>query len=608
MAFRTSPVDSDSLPPGIPNIIGNEAAERFSFYGMKTILVVFMTEYLWLMNQQPGEALTQVEATAVFHNFSSWVYFTPFLGAFLSDLIAGKYNTIMWLSIVYCLGHAALACMGLLGDATMFLYLGLGLITLGAGGIKPCVSAHVGDQFGPRNQLKMVRVFNWFYFSINLGAFASTLATPWLLRWYGPHWAFGIPGVLMALATLLFWCGRHKFAHLPAKPEPFLRELFSRDGLFTLLKLTPLVLFVAIFWSLFDQTGSSWVFQAADMDRNFMGITWLKSQIQALNPILILTLIPLFTYVLYPAIDKVWKLTPLRKIGIGLFLTAGAYTIPVLIQSWIERGDSPSIAWQLLAYFLLTSAEIMVSIVCLEFFYTQAPRRMKSILMALFFFSVFIGNKFVENVNHFIAIPSELSKTSVSEEQKIITGFDQQAGTDDDIIANYKQQSLNNIEFQGQSSFEKAATLIEAASVDKWISRESGQQLLADFKDHFGNPLTYQVLNSKQARIYSAGADQNNKTQWDTGLIIKRNEAEQSDKQTGRQTWLEKRRIELGIAAESNTAKGPFERTYFLGGSEGMTTLEGTAYFRFFTILMLITAFLYIPFAMVYKPRDFIPK
>ncbi|MEZ6146368.1 MAG: hypothetical protein R3B91_13335 [Planctomycetaceae bacterium] len=86
----------------------------------------------------------------------------------------------------------------------------------------------------------------------------------------------------------------------------------------------PIYLCVAAFWCLFDQTATAWVLQAKDMDRNWLGVTWLESQLQAVNPFFILLLIPLFTYVIYPAIDKVFQLTPLRKIGLGMFITVPA--------------------------------------------------------------------------------------------------------------------------------------------------------------------------------------------------------------------------------------------------------------------------------------------
>ena len=233
----------------------------------------------------------------------------------------------------------------------------------------------------------------------------SSLATPWLLAHYGASVAFAVPGILMLLATIMFWAGRHRFVHIPPGGRAFLRETFSRRGLGALGRLVIVYLFVAVFWSLFDQTGSSWVLQAGHTDNVLLGVELLPAQIQAANPLLVMLLIPLFSYVIYPAIDRVFPLTPLRKIAIGLFLAAAAFSIPTLIQMSIDRGGAPSIAWQLLAYIVLTSAEVMVSITCLEFSYTQAPKTMKSFVMAFFMLSISLGNLFTSAVNFLIRNP-----------------------------------------------------------------------------------------------------------------------------------------------------------------------------------------------------------
>ncbi|MFP6874961.1 MAG: MFS transporter, partial [Verrucomicrobiales bacterium] len=283
--YRTSPLATEKMPPGIPYIIGNEAAERFSFYGMKAILAIFMVNYLHLMGNSAGNAMSEAAAAEKVHLFVTAVYLTPFLGALLCDAFLGKYRTIIYLSLVYCAGHATLALMGIAGDASYWLLGGLMLIALGSGGIKPCVSAHVGDQFGERNAYRLRNVFSYFYFAINLGAFASTLITPILLEHFGPHAAFGLPGALMLLATWVFWLGRNEFIHIPAGGRTFLRQLTSREGLSTLVPLALLYAFISVFWSLFDQTGSSWVLQAEAMNRNVFGVEVLASQIQALNPL-----------------------------------------------------------------------------------------------------------------------------------------------------------------------------------------------------------------------------------------------------------------------------------------------------------------------------------
>ena len=395
--YLHAPPPSSSLPAGIPFIVANEAAERFSYYGMRAILVVFMTGYL-LDAQGNAAPMADAEARGWYHLFVSAAYATPLLGAVLADALLGKYRTIILLSLVYCAGHLALA----LDHTRLGLAVGLGLIAVGAGGIKPCVSAHVGDQFGYANRHLLSAVFGWFYFALNFGAFVSMLLTPWLMREMGAGVAFAIPGLLMLAATLVFWSGRYRFVHIPPAGGRFIRQVFSRDGLRVLGRLGLIYLCVAMFWALFDQTGSAWVLQAQHMDRNLMGIEVLPAQIQAANPLLVLLLIPLFAYVVYPAIDRVWKLTELRKIGLGMFVTVAAFAVSAWIQLRIDHGLTPSIAWQLLAYLVLTAAEVMVSITCLEFSYTQAPRAMKSFVMAFFMISIAAGNLFTSVVNFLI--------------------------------------------------------------------------------------------------------------------------------------------------------------------------------------------------------------
>jgi POT family proton-dependent oligopeptide transporter len=328
-------------------------------------------------------------------------YFFPALGAIIADAFWGKYRTIFWLSLVYCAGSVVLA----LDHTRLGLGLGLGLIAFGAGGIKPCVSSHVGDQFSADNRHLVSRAFGWFYFSVNFGSFFSILLVPWLLDKYGPGFAFGVPAVLMLLAAWVFWLGRWKFAHIPPGGKTFLRDTFNRAGWAVIGRIACVFVFVAVFWSLWDQSGGEWVLQAEKMNLHFLGIDWLSSQIQAVNAIMILSFIPLFQYVIYPAIHRVFPLTPLRKIGIGLVVTGLSFLVSAWIETQIAAGLKPSIGWQMPAYALLSAGEVMVSITSLEFAYTQAPKHMKSIIMALYLLSISAGNAFTALVYVFIQNP-----------------------------------------------------------------------------------------------------------------------------------------------------------------------------------------------------------
>jgi len=413
MAKRTyleAPLPSKEMPKGIPYIISNECAERFSYYGMSGILFIFMTKYL-LLSDGSSDTMTETKARYYTHLFIMGVYAFPLIGALISDIFLGKYRTIIALSIVYCLGHLALAL-----NVTRFgLLVGCLLIVIGSGGIKPCVSAHVGDQFGKTNEHLLTKVFGWFYFSINVGSCISMWLIPKVLDKYGPHAAFGIPGIFMLLATIAFWMGRHKFVHIRPGGFGFVKECFSGDGLRVMGRLVSLFAMVSMFFCLFDQTHSAWVEQAKHMNLHWLGIDWLPSQMQAVNPFLILVFIPLFTYILYPKVNRVIRLTPLRKISFGLFLTVLTFALCAWLQMRIDGGEKPSIGWQALDYVIMTAAEVMVSITCLEFAYTQAPRKMKSFIMSFYLLAIALGNGITVLVNG--VIQDESGNSIISEVQ-----------------------------------------------------------------------------------------------------------------------------------------------------------------------------------------------
>jgi len=660
--YLTAPRASKDIPKGIPYIIGNEAAERFSFYGMKGILVVFMTKYLHILTDNPNlAAMNKAAAIEQYHNFTSWVYLTPILGALLADTLLGKYRTIISLSLVYCLGHLTLAFMGSGGlTPEAWMMTGLALISLGSGGIKPCVSAHVGDQFGESNATWLTKVFGWFYISINVGAFISTILTPWLLEWYGPHLAFGIPGILMAIATYVFWLGRKKFIHIQPKGMGFIRETFSREGLRTMTKLAIIFSFVAVFWALFDQTGSSWVLQAEDLNRNWLGVHWLPSQIQAINPIMIVIMVPIFAFGIYPVLDKVFPLTPLRKVSIGLFVMVIGFAMVSVVQQWVDQGQQPSIGWQIFAYAILTSSEVMVSITCLEFAYTQAPRSMKSVIMALFLMSVSLGNFFTAGVNSFIQVPNQLvaatslnmtiqakdknGKKLLSTQEDILkltsqtkdingnsiqyitnqegsytlilAGKDGTFGTTTDIRLKFskggKQIAVKTAEETNlNTAFVKIKSYFDS-NKNTLPKTQAGSDLIKSIIDNWGSPLQYRLVNRNMFRITSLGADKNYMTENDIVLVstISRPSKDESAKKKP-YSWRENRIIELkGDEGKREVVKSrggikeiEFDTAIMVGGQ---TNLEGSDYFWFFTWLMLGTALVFVFVALMYEPKTYL--
>ncbi|MES2731948.1 MAG: POT family MFS transporter [Bacteroidota bacterium] len=418
-------------PKSVPYIIGNEAAERFSFYGMRAILPTFLVAQFFNPAHNPAlQTVAEAQANEQTHFFVALAYTMPLVGGILSDWFFGKYKVILYISLVYCLGHLTLSLFDTNLSGFTF---GLVLIAFGAGCIKSCVSANVGDQFDVSNQHLMSKVYGWFYFSINAGSVFATVLIPLIYSKYGASWAFGVPGILMALATLIFWLGRKSYIKLPPsgiKKDNFITiSLYALthqgkkqqgqdwldvaigkfpaetvEGIKAVYRVLIVFAFIPVFWALWDQCLSEWVLQATKLDLNVLGYTFLAEQIQTVNPFFLLTLIPVFTYGIYPFFEKLGiKTTPLRRIGTGLALTALSFVVIALIQEQIDAGHQPSIGWQLIAYFILSAGEVLVSITGLEYAYTQAPKSMKSTMSAIWFLMVAIGNLFVSMINNSIA-------------------------------------------------------------------------------------------------------------------------------------------------------------------------------------------------------------
>jgi len=402
---------AQKLPPQIKYIIGNEGCERFSFYGMRNILTMYLVQ---------GFLLQESDAQAVFHTFAGAVYLFPLLGGYIADRYFGKYATIFWLSLVYCAGHA---CLAVFDDVPTGFYVGLGLIALGSGGIKPCVSAFVGDQFTASQKSMAKAVFAAFYWIINFGSFFASLLMPLVLKHHGPAWAFGIPGALMLVATVIFWAGRglyvnvspqgsnpHSFLRVlrdawrgqPLPGRPWLDRALERHPLEAVeaaravLRVLKIFIPIPIFWALFDQKASTWVLQAKQMDLKVWEWTLEPSQLQAVNPILVMALIPLLNGLVYPALERRGRpLSPLSRMFWGMILAGVSFVAAGGIQLVLARGTQLSVLWQLGPYALLTLGEVLVSVTGLEFAYTQAPREMKGTIMSFWSLTVTLGNYLV---------------------------------------------------------------------------------------------------------------------------------------------------------------------------------------------------------------------
>ena len=378
-----------------------------------------------------GLGETKDSATVWIHLFIMANYFMPLFGAYVSDRLWGRYRTILWISLFYCAGHGVLALSDFAASLEMrtwMLWSGLALIAFGAGGIKPCVSALMGDQFKEGQSRLYQKAYAAFYFSINFGSFFSFLTIPFIARNYGYSWAFGVPGILMACATFIFWLGRHRYVKLPpasqTKAAGFLPVLFAAfrnrrsgqgfwDGARTrfsaeevgaaqsVMPVLSIFILIPPFWAMFDQHSSTWVMQAQAMIPFKVTDTYRLGgeEMQSLNPLLVMILVPLLTGVVYPLFGR-W-VTPLRRIGTGMFVAGASYLVVAWLQQRLASGAQLSVLWQALPYVVLTTAEVLVSTTGLEFAYTQAAKSMKSIIMSFWLLTVAAGNGLVALITKF---------------------------------------------------------------------------------------------------------------------------------------------------------------------------------------------------------------
>ncbi|XP_045463316.1 peptide transporter family 1-like isoform X2 [Harmonia axyridis] len=369
---NSSAAPKTKYPYSVFFIVSNEFCERFCFYGMRSILTLYLVNIL---------LFSKADATVIYHTFIMMVYFFPLIGAIISDSFLGKFRTIFYVSIVYAAGCIILSISSIpslnlpMRESSIF---GLILIAIGTGGIKPCVSAFGGDQFVlPEQATLLAMFFSLFYFSINAGSLLSTFLTPVLredVHCFGNSscypLAFGVPGILMIVAIAIFGLGKPLYkikqpegnivlkvvkcvgnalktkAASDEKKEHWLDHSSKKygqhfvDDIKATLKVLLLYLPLPIFWALYDQQGTAWTFQAVRMDGNIGFYTILPDQFQLINPLLIMAFIPIFQYIVYPVFQKFGMLrTPLEKMTWGGLLAALAFAVSALVSIQIESTD-----------------------------------------------------------------------------------------------------------------------------------------------------------------------------------------------------------------------------------------------------------------------------
>jgi POT family proton-dependent oligopeptide transporter len=379
-------------PPGLFLLFGVEMWERFSYYGMRAFLVLF------LVSTAGGFGWSKQEAANLYGWYTGLVYLTPLFGGYLADRFLGTHRALIIGSVVIASGHF---CLAVPSRPTFFL--GLALIILGTGFFKSNISTMVGQLYQPDDRRRDA-AFTIFYMGINTGAAFGPIVCGYLAQSarFGWHWGFGAAGVGMVagLATYLVFKQRYLpgIGEVPAgraaAREGRTHQPLSSDDRRGIAAIAILAFFNIFFWVAFEQAGSSMNFFAEERtSRQFLGIDFLAPYFQSVNPIAIIVLAPVFAWMWGRLAARGREPSTPVKFVTGLFLVSAGFAIMVVAARLSDAGVRVSPLWLIATYVLQTCGELCLSPVGLSMVTKLAPARFASLMMGVWFLAFFVSDR-----------------------------------------------------------------------------------------------------------------------------------------------------------------------------------------------------------------------
>ncbi len=410
---RKTPGEWFGHPKGLYVLFFTEMWERFSYYGMRALLVLYMMKIL-ILDANKGMTVfgyhsvqmfvqwsvglfgvhnqlsVQALASQIYGLYTGFVYFTPFFGGILADRVFGQRKSVYIGGILMTIGHFLMA-------SERFFFFALLFLILGNGCFKPNISTQVGDLY-PEGDPRRDSAFTIFYMGINLGAFFSPLVCGTLGQLVGWDWGFGAAGVGMVSGLLIYHFGRHLLPQDKIKEEGLAREKIAEQ------KITPnewkaiaalvfLCIVNIVFWAVYEQQGNTMQIWADQNTRwNFFGFHLPSSWYQAFNPA--------FIFLFAPILDKFWEWQNKRgkepssvmKMGIGCVLLGLSFVVMIVASRIVLSGERGSLLWLVSSSAILTIGELYLSPIGLSLVTKVSPARMVSMLMGMWFLSSFFGD------------------------------------------------------------------------------------------------------------------------------------------------------------------------------------------------------------------------
>jgi len=381
-------------PRGLATLFFTEMWERFSYYGMRALLVLYMTGSV----MQPGLGFPDAKATHIYGLYTMAVYLMGVPGGWVADRFLGHYRAVLLGGIIIACGHFSMAVPGI-----PFFYAGLGLIVLGTGLLKPNVSTIVGTLY-TRDDPRRDAGFSLFYMGINLGAFIAPLITGWLGQKINWHIGFAAAGVGMVLGLIQYVYGRKYLIAVsgtekqmagsvnatPVMPE----KAFTRQEWGRITAALILTLFALIFWAGFEQAGSSLTLFADRATRlTILGFTYPSSWFQSVEPLFVIIFSPIFALVWLSMAKSRREPSSPTKFTLGLFFLSLSFLLIVPAARFFEsHGARVSAMWLIGLYFLQMLGELCLSPVGLSMVTKLSPPRVVGLMMGFWFFATAMGN------------------------------------------------------------------------------------------------------------------------------------------------------------------------------------------------------------------------
>ena len=381
-------------PKGLFVLFFTEMWERFSYYGMRAILVLYLVTQT--TGENPGLGWTSAEALALYGWYTMLVYVASIPGGWIADRLIGQKKSVLIGGLTLCLGHSILAV-----EQMWAFYSGLGLIIAGVGLLKPNISTMVGGLY-EQGDIRRDKGFTIFYIGINIGAFLSSLIVGYVGEVHGWHYGFGLAGIGMLLGQLVYMAGQKHLIHVgnlltktenPEEKEKYNQPL-TKIEIDRVKVLLLSFLIVIVFWGAFEQAGGLMnIYTLEKTNRVIAGMTIPASVFQSLNAAFIILLGTSVAGYWATRSSKNKEASSLFKMAVGTMIMGTGFFFMSAASAEFDTNGSSAMYWLVLAYLFHTIGELCASPVALSFITKLAPVKYASIMMGVYFAMTGFGNK-----------------------------------------------------------------------------------------------------------------------------------------------------------------------------------------------------------------------